>query len=207
MLIYKRKEMINISNKKVSYLLRIHTTCVISLLLLLTLIMTSCAAQSPELTLKEVDVQIEEQIDVRFGEEGEFFLTVLYYRFYFENTSRKTIGSMEKPIKVSIEYETDLIPNASKQGGGWGYIGAPIIAPNEVGVFEIYYGLGAKDAENITRIQEIRPLPEQEVLDEIESKALDAILVVTENHLDPSEPSGSKGERELMRIDLREYKD
>ncbi len=165
------------------------------LILLITLIITSCVPL-PELTLKEVDVYIvteEELGSIKTGEgldEVLFISTVIQYKLVLENLSRRTIGSSEKPIYVSIEYEKNLIPSSIKLGER--YRGPVELGEKETSEINISYDLmwilDSRSNENVQH-------PSQELLNELESKALDAIMVVGE------------GERELVRINLQEYKD
>lgn len=148
-----------------------------------------------------------------FDEDDGFIMidkTVLRYRFILENTGRRPMGSPEKPIWAAMEHDSDLI-NEIALTRGHGYIGAGVIPAGEAGEIEIYYELGVNDTKGVT---DSLPVPDPEILDEIESTAWDAVLVIIEGPMfgfggleayvhDGSLPEGA---RELKRIDLREYK-
>ncbi len=189
-------------NRKV--LIEIKYTGITLIISLIMLTFTSCT-HSPPLRLRDVHASIltDGTVTAPFvlGNEDDLILfvpTVLHYRFVLENTSRKKIGSTHNPIQLSIEHNTSLIPDTvmsgneeGKSGVGQTYVGLTQLAANEVGEFIVYYKLGVKDTKGINTVAQI---PERDILDEMESRALDAVLIIF------------VGEEELTRINLNEYK-
>lgn len=197
-------------------LVEIRRYSVISLLLLLTLIIASCV-QSSALSLKEVSADIVTMEDsVRIGDDGKegvfFDTTELRYRFVLENTGRRPIGSSEKPILAVLEHGSDLIYEVALMRGH-GYAGITVIPAGEMGDIEISYNLGVNDDPK--RVSDSLPLPEPEILDEIEDTAWDATLIIFEWRSDVAWDQGKymrdgslpESARKLMRFDLREYKE
>ncbi|KUO48957.1 MAG: hypothetical protein APF76_09965 [Desulfitibacter sp. BRH_c19] len=146
----------------------------------LTFLLLASCSNEPTLKLTDVSVDIitDEGVSgsqiIGKGENAVRLVpTVLYYQFTIDNTGSSRIGHLSKPLHLFIEHDSDLIPNPYN----FGYSGSPVIPANESIEYKMSYGLGIDDTKGIIR-SSIQPLPEQEKLDEIMSKALDAELVV-----------------------------
>jgi hypothetical protein len=194
-------------------LIKIKLKAILLCLLLTSLLVASCSNE-PALKLTDVSVDIVTDEGVSGSEnvgKGENAVklvpTVLYYEFTIENTRRSSIGSFEKQLQLFIKHDTDLIPNLDLYG--FGYSNSPVIPPNESAEYKIHYALGIGDRKGI---RTAKPLPDQEQLDEILSKALDATLIVVQLPSDKSMEGRTdpfvlnEDAEELIRFDLKDFK-
>ncbi|EEG78596.1 hypothetical protein [Dethiobacter alkaliphilus] len=163
--------------------------------LFLGMILLFIYVQSPRVGLSEVSVDIitDEAYTGSFsvGNNQEIFVsTALIYEFTLANTGRRQLGKYPVTLQLTLEHESDLL-NDILYSMGWGFSGPGEIPPNEESKAVIHYELGVIDTKGVGGVQQ---LPDQDVLDEILDKALEATLIISEGH------------NELTRIDLRKYK-
>ncbi|WP_078553814.1 hypothetical protein [Bacillus alkalicellulosilyticus] len=174
---------------------------------ILIILLIGCASQDPlELTKATV-----EERDENVSGPNEIQLKSLNYEFVLKNNSKKTIGGMEKlredsysyedGIELSIEPSEKLVKILEEtigfnffedngQGGlGRGTATNPFIDPNQIGVYNFHFDLGAIEVND-----EIQLAPTQEEMDRLVENALEATLVVrVENE-------------EIARFDLTKWK-
>lgn len=162
------------------------------LLFIIIFILTACAKSTP-LTLSEVAVNVvtDEEIsgsaEIGINESTfSYTPTMLHYTILLENISDEKVGSLADAISVSIQFETEQIPQTAKH---YSSSYTPELEAGEKGRYEIKYDIG----EILVDVPFYVP-PDPGKIKTILDEALNAKLII------------KIGEQELTRINLMEHK-